>query len=103
MDGNVLESKNIGDILSCDQMLPFWMTWKDKEIIVGKGATIGKQTLISTKLDESLTDLTSISFDTFKNNEGRWDFKANNPTNGKKYFPAYDIFIDIWILWIYLF
>ena len=64
-------------------MKTFWLSWADKKISIGKGITVDKQILVSQEHTETLTDITSVSFDTFKNEPGRWDFKAFNPTYGE--------------------
>ena len=52
------------------------MTWSDRKLIIGTGNIYGKNDLIGYLDPDTLSDITSVTFDTFKNATGRWDFKV---------------------------
>ena len=61
------------DILNCDQMLPFWVSWVDGLIQLGRGSMIGDDLIVSWQDAEPLA-VSHVSISTYSTSEGYWQF-----------------------------
>ncbi|XP_067664604.1 uncharacterized protein [Haliotis asinina] len=61
-------------LLSCQEYRPFWLSWKNNVISVGKGQVIGKQTFME-YAEKNHTVFNHISVSSYVNNAAVWLFK----------------------------
>ena len=62
------------DILSCDEMRTFWVSWDNGRIAFGKGADGQRDIVIAWDDPEPKSDIVQAYFDTGNDNEGHWEF-----------------------------
>ena len=81
--------KDVPNLLSCNEWRSFWITWGSRQLIIGRGEEYGKEELIAYLNSDTLSDITSIKFDTFNNSTGKWDFKLKKLSHGKTFQKNY--------------
>ena len=79
--------KDVPDLLSCNEWRSFWITQGSRQLIIGRGEEYGEEELIGFLNRDTLSDITSIKFDTFNNSTGKWDFKLIKLSEGKAQSP----------------
>lgn len=62
-------------ILSCDELRNFWLSWRDGYVEVGHGRHAGSE-LIARWRDETPLSVHEISVTTTQNSEGYWEFDS---------------------------
>ncbi len=78
VQGTVLASHNMEDIISCTEFNAFWLSWGNQRISIGQGTEVGEDMLVSVD-DITLESVTSLSVATFAGTVGTWRFNFDNP------------------------
>ena len=78
VDGEAKDN-NQAQVLSCDEMREFWVSWSNGDITLGQGGNVGQDQLLSWN-DVNPYDINAVSLTTRKYITAEWEFVSKTGT-----------------------
>ncbi|XP_067664615.1 uncharacterized protein [Haliotis asinina] len=73
--GSGHKARHRESILSCHDFRPFWLSWKNDVISVGKGQIVGQKTFMKTVLSDPIV-INHVSISSYIENKAMWLFRC---------------------------